>query len=187
MAIEYSQHGPIRFDFPRWSAPMNSIRIAPLAHREPGVSESIHAVQLLAYRQEAALLQVTSFAPLQAGSADIRASQERFLGAFAGPELVGAVGIGTDTVPGRKTIASLVVAPRHQRRGIGRLLMAAALRECEGSVVSVSTGARNIPALALYEDLGFIEYERRTVGPEGIEIVMLRRPVSVQTQRRTCA
>ena len=166
---------------------MNHARIEPLEQREPDVANRIHAVQMAAYAQEAALLRVDHFPPLQRTVADIQSNEERFLGAFSRGELVGAVSILTDAASNQRRVASLVVAPMHQRQGVGRLLMAAALRECEGSVVSVSTGARNIPALALYEDLGFIEYERRTVGPEGIDIVMLRRPVSVQTQRRTCA
>ena len=45
--------------------------------------------------------------------------------------------------------ASLVVAPQLQRRGIGRALMAAVLDAHESKGLTVQTGAKNAPALAL--------------------------------------
>jgi hypothetical protein len=41
-------------------------------------------------------------------------------------------------------------------------------------VFSVTTAAKNGPALALYHGLGFSEYRRGTLGPEAIEMVKLR-------------
>ena len=154
---------------------MNCVSINPLEQREPGVAERIHAVQLAAYAQEAALLQVKHFPVLQRTSVDVKSSKERFLGAFAGNDLVGAVSIETGPKSTQRCIASLVVAPSHQRQGIGRLLLAAALHECASSVVTVSTGAKNLPALALYAELGFVECARRSLGPETLELVTLRR------------
>jgi ribosomal protein S18 acetylase RimI-like enzyme len=72
-------------------------------------------------------------------------------------------------------IASLVVHPSHQRQGIARLLLTEALKRYEDYVVTVSTGAKNLPAVRLYQDLGFVEYARCTVGPEALELVKLRR------------
>jgi len=155
---------------------MHAPRIVSLDHCDPAMSELIHATQMLAYAQEAALLNVEHFPPLERRPADVRSCAERFLGAFLGDGLVGAVSIGLEREPQQLNIASLVVAPTYQRRGIGRLLLAAALNECRGSVVTVSTGANNAPALALYAGFGFVECDRRTVGPQALPLVKLLRP-----------
>jgi len=89
-------------------------------------------------------------------------------------EIVGSLSL-SDEGSGQITIASLVVHPSHQRQGIARLLLTEALKRSDGYVVTVSTGAKNLPAIRLYQDLGFVEYARCTVGPEALELVKLRR------------
>ena len=73
-------------------------------------------------------------------------------------------------------IVSLVVSPDWQRRGIARSLLGAAIAFAGDAAITVSTGAANVPALALYAAHGFVEQERRRIGPERLEIVLLRRP-----------
>jgi ribosomal protein S18 acetylase RimI-like enzyme len=89
-------------------------------------------------------------------------------------QLLGALSLGPDDEPDQINIGSLVVHPQHQRQGIGRSLLAAALRQGEGKVFSVSTGARNTPALNLYREFGFVVYRHGTIGPEALELVKLR-------------
>lgn len=158
-------------------------RIEPLDHRELAVAICIHAVLKLAYAQEAALLQLRHFAPLDRTVEDIRSSQEFFLGALHGQELLGVLSIGPDDEPGQISIASLVVHPVHQRQGIARALMLEALRRGEGMVFSVSTGAQNAPALALYRGLGFVDYRWGTMGAEQLALVKLRRPPTNEDSR----
>ena len=105
---------------------------------------------MLAYAQEAKLLQVEHFAPLDRTPEDIRTSSEYYLGALHGNVIVGSLSLGSDDEPDRINIASLVVHPEYQRQGIGRSLLTEALRRGEGMTFSVSTGAKNTPALALY-------------------------------------
>ena len=136
---------------------MDPVWLQPLDHQDPAIAEAILAVQLPAYRQEALLLGASSFPPLKRAVDDIVASRECYLGAFDRQQLVGALSMGLDTQPGQLNIASLVVLPSHQRRGVGRRLMAAVLEGCAGTVVTVSTGADNAPALALYQSFGFVE------------------------------
>jgi ribosomal protein S18 acetylase RimI-like enzyme len=52
-------------------------------------------------------------------------------------------------------IARLFVAPTAFRRGIGTALVRHALEQAGDRRVRVGTAARNAPALALYERLGF--------------------------------
>lgn len=152
-------------------------RIEPLDHRDLAVAQRIHAVLLLAHAQEASLLQVRDFVPMERGAGDIQASNEYFIGALRGEELLGALSLGPDAEPGQICIASLVVHPKHQRQGVARALMVDALRRGAGFVMAVATGAKNTPALALYRGFGFVEYRRGTLGPEALEIVKLRRAV----------
>jgi ribosomal protein S18 acetylase RimI-like enzyme len=151
------------------------VRVVTLDHRDLAIATAIHAVQKLAYTQEAALLEVNDFPPLKRTPADIQASGETYLGALLSEEIVGSLSLSHGEEPGHITIASLVVHPSHQRQGIARLLVTEALQRSEGHVVTVSTGAKNLPAVRLYQDLGFVEYARCTVGPEELELVKLRR------------
>ena len=154
------------------------VTIQPLDHRDPVSAEHIHAVMKLAYAQEARLLGVREFAPMQRSVQDIQAGGEFYLGAFSGDELLAALSIGPDDEPGQLLICALVVHPAAQRQGIGRLLVQDALRRGAGLVFAVSTAAANGPALALYRSLGFVDYRHGTLGAEALALVKLRRDPS---------
>jgi ribosomal protein S18 acetylase RimI-like enzyme len=149
--------------------------IAPLDHRDPSVARQIHAVQRLAYAQEAALLRVRHFPPLDRTPEEIRSSEEFYLGALRDEAVVGALSFEPDEIPGQILISSLVVHPEHQRQGIARALVSELLRMKEQTVFVVSTGANNGPAIALYRSLGFTEYWFGTIGPDALPLVKLRR------------
>lgn len=144
-----------------------------LNHRDPAVAQQIHAIRQLAYAQEALLLQVEHFPPLDVTAEEIRQSQDSYLGAISDGILVGVVSTETPE-PGHRLISSLIVHPDHQRKGIARALLIEVLRDESPRVFTVSTGARNQPALALYRSLGFEEHRFSTVGPEKLQIVTLR-------------
>jgi ribosomal protein S18 acetylase RimI-like enzyme len=134
----------------------------------------LHSLQRIAYAQEAALLQAKHFPPLLRTLNELIASDEAFLGAFAGDALVGALSTERDA-RGETTIASLVVHPAHQRRGIARALLLAALQSSHATPTHVATGARNAPVLALYASASFVETKRWVVGEEALELVALVR------------
>jgi ribosomal protein S18 acetylase RimI-like enzyme len=146
-----------------------------LAHIDPAVAAEIHQVMAWAYAQEAQLLGVKHFAPLQETVQDIAQRKEWLLGLRLANLLAGVVSVGPDDEPQQLRIGSLVVRPQMQRRGIARLLMQTVLARGTGMVFSVSTAELNLPALALYESLGFVAYKRGTVGPEDLALVKLRR------------
>jgi ribosomal protein S18 acetylase RimI-like enzyme len=146
-----------------------------LNHHERAVAEGIHSVQMDAYAQEARLLDASYFPPLERTVEDIQRSDELFLGVVEDGEVIGVISMAPDEEPGAMNITSLVVAPNRQHQGMGRLLLAAALEECQHAVLTVSTGAKNARALALYTEFGFKEYRRRLLGSEMLELVRLRR------------
>jgi ribosomal protein S18 acetylase RimI-like enzyme len=147
-----------------------------LAHGELGVATRIHAIQMLAYAQEAKLLGAIYFPPLQRTVRDIQGSAESYLGVFEQGTLVGALSHWPDEEGLGTNIASLVVHPAFQRRGFGRALLASFMAARAGDEITVQTGARNGPALALYGQHGFVEHRRWFVGREPLELVKLRRP-----------
>ncbi|MEO8056879.1 MAG: GNAT family N-acetyltransferase [Burkholderiales bacterium] len=152
------------------------MRIEPIDQRELPVAQAIHAVLLLAHAQEARLLGVKEFVPMAQVPEDLQGGPALFLGALRGGELLACVSLVPDAdEPGQVAIGALVVHPAEQRQGLARALVNEALRRCAGQVVSVTTGALNLPALALYQELGFAEYRRGTLGVEAIEVVKLRR------------
>ncbi|HKV10009.1 MAG TPA: GNAT family N-acetyltransferase [Thermoanaerobaculia bacterium] len=153
-------------------------QVRAVDHRAAEIASRIHAVQVAAYTQEAELLGAVSFPPLQRSALDVQRSNETFFAAFDQGELVGSVSVEPGEAPGEIWISSLTVDPRHQRKGIGRALVAAVLSHYPASILFVSTGARNAPALSLYAQAGFVEHARRTVGAEALMLVVLRRPKS---------
>ena len=150
-------------------------RIEPVNHRESAIAKRVHAVLKLAYTQEAALLQIRDFAPLDRSVEDLMASDAYFLGAMDGDELIGALILEADNEVNQLNISALVIHPKYQRRGAGSLLVNEALRRGSGMVFSVSTAQKNAPALALYERLGFLAYRYGVIGPEEIALVKLRK------------
>jgi ribosomal protein S18 acetylase RimI-like enzyme len=149
-----------------------SIRL--LDHHDLSVAERIHAIQMAAYVQEAALLGTVSFPPLQRQVVDVQRAEGHFLGAFLDGQLGGTLSVELGSVKHEITISSLTVDPAFQRRGLGRALVAAVIREFAFRSLTVSTGARNLPALGLYAQFGFVEFGRRRVGEEQLEVVELR-------------
>jgi len=126
-----------------------------------------------AYAQEARLLGVEEFPPLTRTVEDVRTCTEDFLAVYVGSELVGSISVE----PEREgvVIASLTVAPAFQRRGFASALVEAVLRRHGSGLISVQTGAANLPALDLYARTGFVETGRRRLDAESLEVVELQR------------
>ncbi len=151
-----------------------AFRIEPLDNRQIGIASELHRVLLLASAQESALLELSSAPPSQRSIEQIQAAGDYFIGAHDDQGLCGWLGLCADDEANQIHIASLVVEPRRQRQGIGRLLVIEALRRANGFVVSVTTPALNAPALALYKGLGFAEYRRGKLGAAELEVLKLR-------------
>lgn len=160
--------------------PMNWLpTIRSVDHREMAVAAQVHSLQMRAYAQEAALLGAIYFPPLERTIEDVRSCAEVFRVATLGSKLVGAVSVGKDEEGLGTNVASLVVEPEFQRRGVGRALLTAVANAHGVNGLTVQTGAKNVPALALYEQFGFVELRRWLVGREPLELVRLRRAPTI--------
>jgi ribosomal protein S18 acetylase RimI-like enzyme len=155
------------------SAAGNRIELISLDPHNPELAQQIHAIRMLAYQQEAQLLGVSHFPPLEQTVADILGSQELFTGAFEGDALAAVISICPDDEGRGMCLSSLVVHPTYQRRGLGRALVKSAIDRAGDTVFYVQTAVANAPALALYERLGFRELRRWRVGSESLEVLEL--------------
>jgi ribosomal protein S18 acetylase RimI-like enzyme len=120
-------------------------------------------VQHAAYAIEAALIGYPQLPPAHETLAALQATREELWLCEEGGELCGVVGLEQDA--DELVIARLFVAPAAFRRGIGSALVAHALARADGRRVRVGTGARNAPALALYERFGFRRLKEREAAP----------------------
>jgi ribosomal protein S18 acetylase RimI-like enzyme len=157
------------------------ITIQSVDQRIESKAREIHSVQMLAYAQEAKLLEAAYFPPLLVTPEDIEASKEQFFAAFKGEKLVGAISVEANSKFRGWDIASLVVHPLFQRQGVASLLLTDVLIQFGNKDIRVLTGATNLPALALYQRYGFIETDRFLVDNQPLEIVQLCRRVSATT------
>jgi ribosomal protein S18 acetylase RimI-like enzyme len=151
------------------------IHIQPLAHRDGPIADGMHALLALAHEQEARVLQLAGPRPPARSSAEIQRSEDYYLGALRGEQIVGILGIGRDDEPGQLCISVLVVHPALQRQGLGRTLVQQALARGPGMAFAVATTAGNAPALSLYHQLGFVVWRHGVIGPDSLPLVKLRR------------
>lgn len=127
-----------------------------------GVAEAVVTLQRASYRVEADLLGVRTLPALKESPRRLRRTGERFLGAYEGERLVGAV--AWKRSGGLIDVHRLVVHPERFRRGIaGRLLDALEAHEADAERAIVATGAANEPARRFYEGRGFVPVEERVV------------------------
>jgi GNAT superfamily N-acetyltransferase len=132
------------------------------------------AVQHAAYAIEAELIGYPQLPPAHETREALQAAAEDVWLCEEGGELVGVVGLehSADEV----LIARLFVAPPAFRRGVGRALVEHAVAQAHGRRVRVGTGARNAPALALYEGLGFRRVDDGEPAPGVGYLELVREP-----------
>jgi GNAT superfamily N-acetyltransferase len=130
------------------------VQIRELDLGAPGTAEAVVTLQRASYRIEADLLGARTLPALKESPRKLRRTGERFLGAYEGERLVGAVSWKRSGP--LVDVHRLVVHPDRFRRGIaGALLDALEHTEPDAERSIVATGAANEPARRLYERRGF--------------------------------
>lgn len=134
-------------------------------HNDEKVAESILSIQLPAYKVEADLIGFDGIPQLLDTVENIKSSKEQFLGKLDGSKLVGFLSYeGTEELI---DICRLVVDPNHFRKGIASELLSYLLNVYgnEKKIV-VSTGAKNKPAITLYERHNFTKLVDVEIEPD---------------------
>lgn len=147
---------------------------------DPYFAVTLLRLQHTSYALEADLLGDDRIPPLQQDEIGLTAWRGRWLTAWDGVDLVGAVAWwdGDDTLE----IDKVMVSPPAMRRGIASTLVGQVLDHASGREVVVATGRENAPAVALYGSLGFRAEGDEQV-PPGIWITRFRRTAQGQRVR----
>jgi ribosomal protein S18 acetylase RimI-like enzyme len=141
---------------------------------EIGIAEKIHRVFQVSYAVEASLLGVTDFPPLNRKIKDLMESPTLFYGCWEDSILVGVIEI--EILEPYIDIWSLVVDPQYFRRGFAQKLLAYVEAIYWDKNLVVETGWGNLPALTLYQKLGFkiIDRWQTSIGIEKIRLEKVR-------------
>jgi ribosomal protein S18 acetylase RimI-like enzyme len=131
-------------------------------------------VQHAAYAIEAELIGYPQLPPLHETLEGLQATPEELWLCEEDGVVCGVVGL--EQHADELVIARLFVAPAAFRRGVGSALVAQALARADGRRVRVGTGARNLPALALYERFGFRRLDAGRDTPSAGYIELIREP-----------
>jgi ribosomal protein S18 acetylase RimI-like enzyme len=145
--------------------------IAEVSVAHASVAAEIHAVSQAAYTLEAKQIGCADFPPLRESLAQLQQSPDRFLGFQQSGRIVALLSFACSA--DALAITRLVVDPAFQRQGIATALLADLERRFPlASRWTVSTAARNQPAVQLYQRLGFTT-AHATTSAEGIRLLHL--------------
>ncbi|NRQ51714.1 GNAT family N-acetyltransferase [Aeromicrobium stalagmiti] len=138
---------------------------------DPYFADTLLTLQRSSYALEAELIGDDRIPPLHEGQGELSAWRGRWITAWDGVDLVGAVAWSDhgDHVD----VAKVMVSPAAMRRGIASALLGRVLEASAGRQVVVATGRDNAPAVSLYAKLGFAREADEQV-PPGIWVTRFR-------------
>lgn len=121
-------------------------------------------LQKRSYRVEANLIGSNLIPGLHETLEQLQNCGETFYGFFERQELIGVISFKLEHQT--LDIHRLIVHPNHFRKGIARSLLEFVLKlELNAKRCVVQTGALNLPAIGLYQKMGFLELEQLEVAP----------------------
>ena len=140
---------------------------------DPYLAAALLRLQRTSYAMEAALIGDDRIPPLQEDEIGLTAWRGRWVTAWDGVGLVGAIAWweSDDAVEVHK----VMVSPSAMRRGIASTLLGRALDTASGRPVVAATGRENVPAVSLYGKHGFRSQGDEQV-PPGIWVTRFRLP-----------
>jgi ribosomal protein S18 acetylase RimI-like enzyme len=148
----------------------SSEEIHLLNHKDEDLATQIYSIFQQSYMVEAKLIGATDFPPLRRSVNNITLSNSNFWGLRDLNGLIGVIEIEqADTLI---QICSLVTSPRLFRNGIGTDLLKFVLAYLKWQIVEVQTATANLPAIRLYQKVGFSE-QKRWHSKEGIELIVM--------------
>lgn len=148
--------------------------ISRLDNENTKVAHMIYSVFQASYAVEAEILKAIDFPPLQRTLDEYLHTDTEFYGLLEAKELAAVVEIKYSV--GITHIQSMVVNPRYFRRGLASQLMDFVLDNCNSDLMTVETGAANVPAIKLYEKFGFKHIEQSYISQGINKVKFEKRP-----------
>ncbi|ANE45124.1 hypothetical protein SY83_00840 [Paenibacillus swuensis] len=130
-------------------------------------------LQHASYKVEAQLIGFDAIPPLMDTLETLRECGEQFIGYEREGELAGA--LAYSEAGDVATLCRMMVHPEHFRQGIAGQLIKAFEERTDCSVLEVSTGALNEPAIQLYRKYEYSEVGSREVAPD-VWITLFSKP-----------
>lgn len=146
--------------------------IRPLDLGDDAVAEAVHRIGRAAYAVEAEIIGFDGIPALRESLPEMRARELSWAGALSEDGEIAGFLAWEETGDGQVCVDRLCVDPGWFRRGVASLLMGSLP---DGRAVTVTTGAANGPAVALYERLGFTRGEDFSPVP-GLRMASFSRP-----------
>ncbi|WP_245153963.1 GNAT family N-acetyltransferase [Jeotgalibacillus proteolyticus] len=128
------------------------------------IAEMVLAVQLPAYRVEAAIIGFYDIPPLKDTATTLQQCRETFYGYFLNEELCGVISLKLENEI--IDIHRLIVHPNHFKKGIAQKLLTFIENEYKTKPLKVSTASKNLPAIRFYEKNGFQKCKELTLSEE---------------------
>lgn len=136
---------------------MSSVRLRTLSLTDNATAREVLALQKAAYAVEARLIGTDAIPPLHDNLLSLQMCGETFIGAYLKESLAGAMAVTIQNTS--LDICRLMVHPDYFRQGVATALLNHVLAMPDIRRYTVSTGAANHPAKALYTRHGFREIE----------------------------
>ena len=129
------------------------LELKNLNNKKKEIAKALFNIWQKSYIIEKEIIGASIFPPLDRSENDFLKSKNNFYGIYDSKELAGVVEV--DSQADSTHIQSLVVSPKHFRKGIATSLVKNIFELYSGSIFTVETGNDNKPAKKLYESLGF--------------------------------
>lgn len=137
------------------------------------IAEKVLILQRESYRIEADYIGSDEIPPLKESLPELMKNGEEFYGYVDKDELVGVISYKLNLE--KIDIYRVMVHPLHFRKGIAENLVRFIEKiHCSVEEAIVSTGAKNLPAVKLYQKLGFEKVDEVELG-DGIMIAHFRK------------
>lgn len=136
--------------------------IRKINQKDKEIAKEIESLQKLSYRVEAEIIGYSAIPPLEESINDITNSEGVFLAFFEEQQIAGilAYEFKEDFI----IISKMMIHPNHFRKGIASNLIDYLFRlDLDNLRVKVATGAKNYPAIRLYQKHGFVKTAERII------------------------
>ena len=147
------------------------MRVSKLDHNNQPKASQIWKLFHSAYEIETQVLGLQNFPPLNRTALEIQEASTTFFGGWQDSLLVAMAEIEHIGVA-QFHINSFGVSPDHFRQGFGSQLLTGLLDELVWQRITVTTAVANIPALNLYQKLGFQQHNHR-ITPDNFQMTTL--------------